>query len=287
MPTQKQIVPTRTQPSHNARRKKASPAAPPLRGTTPLPQTILILPGSVPAAPAPDFDFNLNDKRHRVSDEALLDQLRAFAATRAGRPFTQAEFKAWPDRRCSPFSISRRLGSWRKALAAAGIQGANVPHYEPLEMIQRLEKAWRALGRRPGVETLPIHGDGVTVTPFRRHWGTFMRACTLFVQFKRGQISLQQLLRPHRRPALSPLRPHLRWRVLNRDGHRCQSCGRSAAEKDVRLEVDHIIPRCAGGPDDYANLQTLCHDCNRGKGGKSQRAKRRTGRTTYAASTAA
>jgi ATP adenylyltransferase len=28
------------------------------------------------------------------------------------------------------------------------------------------------------------------------------------------------------------------------------------------LEVDHIVPRNKGGPDDLSNLQALCYRCN-------------------------
>jgi len=53
--------------------------------------------------------------------------------------------------------------------------------------------------------------------------------------------------------------------VLARDKWKCLSCGRSAREDGVLLEVDHIIPRSKGGSDDMSNLQTLCKKCNIGK----------------------
>ena len=59
--------------------------------------------------------------------------------------------------------------------------------------------------------------------------------------------------------------PSLRMKVLKRDGYRCRICGRSAND-GVRLEVDHIIPISQGGQTELSNLQTLCWDCNRGKG---------------------
>ncbi|MFN4774380.1 MAG: HNH endonuclease [Pseudanabaena sp.] len=58
------------------------------------------------------------------------------------------------------------------------------------------------------------------------------------------------------------------WAVLARDKWRCLSCGRSAKEDGVLLEVDHIIPRSKGGSDDMINLQTLCKKCNIGKSNK-------------------
>ena len=58
--------------------------------------------------------------------------------------------------------------------------------------------------------------------------------------------------------------PGLRFKVLKRDGFRCQYCGRSAKDGAV-LEVDHIIPKSKGGTNDMDNLITACRECNRGK----------------------
>ena len=59
----------------------------------------------------------------------------------------------------------------------------------------------------------------------------------------------------------------LRYDILKRDHFCCCVCGRSATN-GVELEVDHIIPISKGGKTTYQNLQTLCRDCNRGKGAK-------------------
>lgn len=56
----------------------------------------------------------------------------------------------------------------------------------------------------------------------------------------------------------------LRMRVLERDGFRCVYCG--AGPRQSLLEVDHVIPRVAGGTDDSWNLVTACQSCNGGKG---------------------
>jgi hypothetical protein len=54
-----------------------------------------------------------------------------------------------------------------------------------------------------------------------------------------------------------------RFAVLNRDKFTCRYCGRSAP--DVELEIDHVLPVCAGGGDELSNLVTSCKSCNRGK----------------------
>jgi hypothetical protein len=59
----------------------------------------------------------------------------------------------------------------------------------------------------------------------------------------------------------------LRYDVFERDKHTCQSCG--AKRKDgVDLQVDHIKPESKGGKMNMDNLQTLCKECNVGKGNR-------------------
>ena len=61
----------------------------------------------------------------------------------------------------------------------------------------------------------------------------------------------------------------LRYNVLDRDGGRCQACGRTPPV--VTLHVDHITPYSLGGLTVLDNLQTLCGECNIGKGNRSVR----------------
>jgi 5-methylcytosine-specific restriction endonuclease McrA len=59
----------------------------------------------------------------------------------------------------------------------------------------------------------------------------------------------------------------VRVTVLHRDKYKCVFCGRNA--KQVQLEIDHIIAFSKGGSNNFNNLQTLCIDCNRGKGARN------------------
>lgn len=53
--------------------------------------------------------------------------------------------------------------------------------------------------------------------------------------------------------------------ILERDAYRCKNCN-----SFKNLHVDHIIPVCEGGTNDFENLQTLCATCNLKKGRKLQ-----------------
>lgn len=59
----------------------------------------------------------------------------------------------------------------------------------------------------------------------------------------------------------------IRYDVLRRDGFHCVRCGRGR-EDGVKLHVDHVVPVSRGGKSVMDNLQTLCEDCNCGKGNK-------------------
>jgi 5-methylcytosine-specific restriction endonuclease McrA len=59
----------------------------------------------------------------------------------------------------------------------------------------------------------------------------------------------------------------LRLKILDRDNYTCVLCGRSPALlPGCALHVDHRIPFSKGGKTQFENLQTLCTDCNLGKG---------------------
>lgn len=78
---------------------------------------------------------------------------------------------------------------------------------------------------------------------------------------------LAKAYRDKKFPKRKPLKPSIRYSILERDGFRCQACGASAADGAV-LHVDHIVAVAKGGSNDPSNLQALCADCNLGKGAR-------------------
>ncbi len=61
----------------------------------------------------------------------------------------------------------------------------------------------------------------------------------------------------------------LREKIKTRDNFACRKCSLSIKdERNLLLEIDHIIPVSKGGITSDDNLQTLCWRCNRTKGSK-------------------
>ena len=58
----------------------------------------------------------------------------------------------------------------------------------------------------------------------------------------------------------------LRLRNLRRAGFHCIHCGRTPQNDGLRLNVEHVKPRVAGGSNEESNLVTAYMDCNLGKG---------------------
>lgn len=98
-----------------------------------------------------------------------------------------------------------------------------------------------------------------------------------FIEYKSGQLILgpapelhtdQSTPIPINKGRNVPLK--LRLRVLKRDNFKCVLCGRSPAiVPGISLHIDHKIPFSRGGETVFENLQTLCQDCNLGKGAEN------------------
>ncbi len=58
----------------------------------------------------------------------------------------------------------------------------------------------------------------------------------------------------------------LRLKVHAKYGGRCAYCGKAIAYKD--MQVDHLNPKCLGGPNEESNLMPTCRQCNHYKRGE-------------------
>jgi 5-methylcytosine-specific restriction endonuclease McrA len=65
------------------------------------------------------------------------------------------------------------------------------------------------------------------------------------------------------RGASNARRLKLRFAILQKYNFTCQYCGAKAP--DVKLEIDHIIPKAKGGDNKIDNYIVACKECNIGK----------------------
>ncbi|MGL4949984.1 MAG: HNH endonuclease [Anaeroplasmataceae bacterium] len=86
-----------------------------------------------------------------------------------------------------------------------------------------------------------------------------------FVQYLSESVKFRKSVAGQR----SLMTSKLREKIKQRDKYTCQKCGLSTnQEKNLLLEIDHIMPISKGGMSTEENLQTLCWKCNRTKGAK-------------------
>lgn len=64
------------------------------------------------------------------------------------------------------------------------------------------------------------------------------------------------------RESLSKKLGKLAKQIKARDGERCVYCSRTKEESGTYLQLDHLLPRSAGGQDTAENLVVACRRCN-------------------------
>jgi 5-methylcytosine-specific restriction endonuclease McrA len=82
---------------------------------------------------------------------------------------------------------------------------------------------------------------------------------------KNGCVTLLSLEVGTPRGYRSPWPEHMADQVRKAAGYRCEICGRSEAELQYELEIDHVRSVNRGGTTTLKNAQALCRVCNRKK----------------------
>jgi len=167
-------------------------------------------------------------------------------------------------------TASKRFGSWNAALRAAGLRVLNKVDVTDEELFGNIEEIWVRLGRQPRKRELVTPLSRYSERPYTRRFGSWRQALEAFIRWAENASDgdFQPVDPGHRRRQTSrDPNSALRWRVANRDGFRCRHCGKSPAlNAGVVLHIDHIVPWSKGGETILENLQTLCSECNIGKG---------------------
>jgi hypothetical protein len=175
-----------------------------------------------------DFAFNMKAKKVRKTDGQLLESLHQFAAQNEMEYFTTVKYNGWEKKLVGAEVISERFGSWKKALALIGIEGARERRYSDRELMDNLESVWREVGYPPGKRIISKYGQGISESPYKSRWGSLKTACELLSKYKSGTIewetiaaqsSADQITEPNSPlpVARKSLSLDLRFRVFKRD----------------------------------------------------------------------
>lgn len=220
-------------------------------------------------------------KRQSIPSSDLLADLCSVATRHAASPVTRCVYRAAGQ--FSPDAIERRFGGWRAALTAAGLDASHLPVPADNEgLFSNLEQVWEHLGRAPKRSDMRPPLSQFSSDRYARSFGSWRAALKAFVESANSSdeaVVEEANARtvPESVPIESPDVPRRRssrnvgWRlrflVLRRDGFKCKACGASASA--TVLHIDHVLPWSRGGETVIENLQTLCEQCNVGKGTES------------------
>ena len=200
-----------------------------------------------------------------MSDTELLEDLAATAHSQGWQTIGLRQYDKLG--KFSHTTISRRFGSWNKALELAGLSTSNEINLLDETLFENILVLWQHLGRQPRRSELARPPSTISQSPYNRRFGSWVAALETFVSFANSTgtepppTQTTEIRRTGRDPSL-----RLRWQVLQRDRFTCCGCGASPAlSPGVELHVDHVIAWSNGGETLLENLQTLCSVCNYGK----------------------
>ncbi len=204
-----------------------------------------------------------------VSDAELLSDLKRVAQLCNSEKVSHKKYEELGIYDCT--TISRRFGTWNKALLLAGLSISNEVYLSDDRLFENILNLWQHYGRQPRKSELARTPSTISEGPYKRRFRSWIAALKAFIDYannsdaESSKPSLDSTAASQRKIIRDPsLR--LRWKVLQRDRFTCCSCGASPATKiGVQLHVDHIIPYSKGGETTLSNLQTLCLFCNNGK----------------------
>lgn len=240
-------------------------------------------------------------KRSKPTEELLADVRRvADAISQSTVSIKQYRVLGKHDH----MTLVNRFGSWTKVLLAAGLNRSKKAGIADDALFENILQLWQHYGRQPRRSELAKPPSTISQGPYWRRFGSWMKALQCFVEYANSaektpttdakiaadmdnppqvepephiagktfedESGLAKNRQPENRvPRRTPRDPgwKLRYRVLSRDNFSCRACGHSPANTvGVKLHVDHMIAWSNGGETVYENLQTLCEQCNLGKG---------------------
>ena len=203
-----------------------------------------------------------------VADQDLIDDLVRVANELGKNTVGLRKYEKYGNHAYS--TVQRRFGSWNNALKIAGLEISSEMNLSDERLFENILTIWQHYGRQPVKRDLSRAPSTISERPYFRRFGSWWKALEAFVEYTNGNEDIQTIAPENLKdPSQGPRDPsmRLRWQVLKRDRFTCQACGASPAlTPGVELHIDHIVAWAKGGATLLENLQTLCSNCNWGKG---------------------
>jgi len=220
-----------------------------------------------------------------LTDEQIIDELRRIAKLLGKEEITTSDLKQH-SQVIGPKILTSRFGSWRNGLEKAGLKVSIHGHrWTDDEYFENLLNVWTHYGRQPLYREMSLPPSEITVEGYRARFGSWRKALEAFAS-RMNQDESNNVEKIFKKEEQKQVREEiirhsvavedrrsiplgLRYKVLSRDKFKCVRCGASPATNTTcRLHIDHIVPFSKGGKTTLENLQTLCEDCNLGKGNR-------------------
>jgi hypothetical protein len=216
------------------------------------------------------------------SNADLLGELKRVYALVGKGWLTSDDFNAHSV--TSTVAIRRRFGTFRKGLDAAGIPNhpSKARLFTDQQCFENIAEVWAHYGRPPEYRVMFVEPSRKQGKTYVTRWGTWRKTLRAFVDWANADDKPQESDEPEpdesalQEPTIRAsrteadcreVRPGLRFKAFMRDHFRCVACGRSpATHLNIELHADHVLAVANGGKTTLENLQTLCHECNLGKG---------------------
>lgn len=212
--------------------------------------------------------FDYIDKTNKINDEDIIkDLLYVKNEVLKKDAITMKEYFQYGQ--FGKKAITNHFGTWNNLLDRLGIEKTRInEHLTKEEIFFIIENLWITLQRQPNMrefESMTHHTKKIIIANF----GKWSECLKQFVEWKNKNGTNNEIsLKPNTKHK-TPREPSksLRYDVLARDNFKCVICGRSTSD-GIKLHVDHKKAYTLGGETTLDNLQTLCDDCNLGKGKK-------------------
>ncbi len=226
------------------------------------------------------------NKAKYLTDKEIIEEIKRVART-LGKDYLTTEDLRANSEIISEAIIRRRFGSWEMGIEKAGLKISEMYHrkFSDEEYFENLLNVWTHYGRQPLGRELSEPPSEISSAGYVNRFGSFRKALEAFVarmnleEGENEQASNKEIVKTPIREEIKRhsvavedrrgMRLGLRYKILSRDRFKCVKCGSSPAiDPSCQLHIDHKVPFSRGGKTILENLQTLCENCNLGKGNR-------------------